>query len=164
MYGQSAKKSGGHYRQVGAINGGLTVFDAKPVDIIPLSPNIHMQILQTDLYTFPLRISWENLIKDHHGILSLIIIKLILITLSLDNVWILLGENWFWSLMWLKGLIQAHIVKNKVKTEHSSHAVFCLMFFCSNFTPISHRTNLQISYRYIPFSFSFILSFISFLL
>ena len=57
MYGLSAKKSGGHYRQVGAINGGLTVFDAKPVDIIPLSPNIHMQILQTDLYTFPLRIS-----------------------------------------------------------------------------------------------------------
>ena len=30
MYGQSAKKSGGYYRQVGAINGGLTVFDAKP--------------------------------------------------------------------------------------------------------------------------------------
>ena len=30
----------------------------------PLSPNIHRQILQTDLYTFPLRISWENLIKD----------------------------------------------------------------------------------------------------
>ena len=162
MYGQSAKKSGGHYRQVGAINGGLTVFDAKPVDIIPLSPNIHMQILQTDLYTFPLRISWENLIKDHHGILSLMIIKLILITLSLDNVWILLGENWCWSLLWLKGLIQAYIVKNKVKTEHSSHAVFCLVFFCSNFAPISHRTNLQISY--IPFSFSFILSFISFLL
>ena len=31
----------------------------------PLSPNIHTQILQTDLHTFPLRISWENLIKDH---------------------------------------------------------------------------------------------------
>ena len=30
----------------------------------PLSLNIHIQILQTDLYTFPLRISWENLIKD----------------------------------------------------------------------------------------------------
>jgi len=30
----------------------------------PLSPNIHIQILQTDLYTFPLRISYENLIKD----------------------------------------------------------------------------------------------------
>ena len=50
-----------------------------------------MQILQTDLYTFPLRISWENLIKDH-GILSSVITLLILITLSLDNVWILLGE------------------------------------------------------------------------
>ena len=84
MYGQSAKKSGGHYRQVGAING------AKPT------------------------------------------------------------------------LIQAYIVKNKIKTEHSSHAVFCLVFFCSNFAPISRRTNLQISY--VPFSFSFILSFISFLL
>ena len=27
----------------------------------PLSPNINIQILQTDLYTFPVRISWENL-------------------------------------------------------------------------------------------------------
>ena len=33
-----------------------------------------------------------TLIKDH-GIFSLVIILLILITLSLDNVWILLGEN-----------------------------------------------------------------------
>ena len=29
----------------------------------PLSPNIHIQILQTDIYTFPSRISWENFIK-----------------------------------------------------------------------------------------------------
>ena len=29
----------------------------------PLSPNIHIQILQTDLYTFPYRMSKENLIK-----------------------------------------------------------------------------------------------------
>ena len=28
------------------------------------SPNIQKQILQTDLYTFPYRISWEKLIKD----------------------------------------------------------------------------------------------------
>ena len=63
-----------------------------------------MQILQTDLYTFPLRISWEpDVIKDH-DMLSLVIILLILITLSLDNVWILLGENWCWSLLALKGL------------------------------------------------------------
>ena len=32
--------------------------------INPLSPDIHLQILQTDLHTFPLRMSRENLIKD----------------------------------------------------------------------------------------------------
>ena len=41
--------------------------------------------------------------KDH-GIFPLVIFLLILITLSLDNVWILLGENCFWSLLALKGL------------------------------------------------------------
>ena len=30
----------------------------------PLSPNIHKEILQTDLYKVPYRISWEKLIKD----------------------------------------------------------------------------------------------------
>ena len=69
----------------------------------PLSPNIHIQILQTDVHTSPLRISWENLIKDH-GIFPMMIILLILITLSLDSVWILLGENFCWSLLGLKGL------------------------------------------------------------
>ena len=69
----------------------------------PLSPNIHIQILQTDLHTFPLRISWENLIKDR-DIFSLLIILLILITICLDNLWISLGENWCWSLLGLKGL------------------------------------------------------------
>ena len=34
----------------------------------------------------------------------MVIILLILITLSLDNVWILLGENCFWSLLALEGL------------------------------------------------------------
>ena len=60
---------------------------------------VHMQILQTDLHTFPLRISWENKIKDR-GIFSLVIVFLILITLSLDNVWILLGEivSHYWDL------------------------------------------------------------------
>ena len=33
------------------------------------------------------------------------IIWLILITISLDNIWILLGENWCWSLLELKGFI-----------------------------------------------------------
>ena len=69
-----------------------------------LSPNtIHIQILQTNLHTFPLRISCENLIKDH-GIFSVVIILLILITLSLNNVWISLGENCCWTLLGLKGL------------------------------------------------------------
>ena len=63
-----------------------------PKTFNPLSPSIHIQILQTDLYTFPLRISLENLIK-HQGIFSLVIILLILTTLSLDIVLILLGEN-----------------------------------------------------------------------
>ena len=74
-----------------------------PFLLNPLSPNIHIQILQTDLHTSPLRISWENLIKDH-GIFSMMIILLILITLFLDSVWILLGENCFWTLLGLKGL------------------------------------------------------------
>ena len=39
----------------------------------PLSPNINIQILQTDLHTFPLWISWENLITDQ-GIFSSVII------------------------------------------------------------------------------------------
>ena len=43
------------------------------------------------------------MIKDQ-GIFPLVIILLILITLSLDNVWILLGENCCWSLLALKGL------------------------------------------------------------
>ena len=64
----------------------------------PFSPNIQVQILQSDLHTFPLRISWENLMKDQ-GIFSLVIILLILLTLSLENVWIMLGENWCWSLI-----------------------------------------------------------------
>ena len=74
----------------------------------PLSPSIHIQILQTDLHTSTLRISWENLIKDH-GIFSMVIILLILITLSLDCVWILLGENWCWTLLGLKGLRETKI-------------------------------------------------------
>ena len=45
----------------------------------PLNPGIHIQILQTDLHTFPQRISCENLIIDQ-GIFSWVIILLILIT------------------------------------------------------------------------------------
>ena len=46
------------------------------------------------------------------------IILLILITLSVDNVWILLGENCCWSLLALKGLIlfPSQEPKNKLKS------------------------------------------------
>ena len=84
----------------------------------PQTPNIHIQILQTDLHSFPLRISWENLIK-HQGIFSFVIIFYILTTLSLDNVWTLLGENCCRSLFGLKGLKK----KNKSKFEGKFHII-----------------------------------------
>ena len=77
--------------------------DGCEMSLNPLSPSIHIQILQTDLHTFPLRISWENLLK-HQGIFSFMIFFYILTTWSLDNVWTLLGENCCWSLLGLKGL------------------------------------------------------------
>ena len=39
----------------------------------------------------------------------MMIILLILITLSLDSEWILLGENCCWSLLGLKGLTLSHL-------------------------------------------------------
>ena len=41
----------------------------------------------------------------------MMIILLILITLSLDSVWILLGENCCWSLLGLKGLKRLHVLR-----------------------------------------------------
>ena len=49
------------------------------IKVNPLSPNIHIQILHTNLYTFPSRMSWENLIKDQ-SIFFLVIILSPLIT------------------------------------------------------------------------------------
>ena len=53
-----------------------------------LSPNIHVQILVTDLRTFSCSISWEKLIKDQSNF-PLVIILLILITFSLDCILVL---------------------------------------------------------------------------
>ena len=109
----------------------------------PLSPNIHIQILHTDLYIFPLRISWENLIKDQ-GIFSLVIILLTLIvtliTFSLANLWISSGENWCWSLLGLKGLNNSYIA---IECDHNCldgmyylgviqlNLVFSMFSFCA---------------------------------
>ena len=57
-----------------------------------LSPKIHIQILQTDLHTFPPRISWENLVKDQ-SILSFLTIFLVLITFSLTCEVIIVGRK-----------------------------------------------------------------------
>ena len=54
------------------------------VSFNPLCSNIQTQILQTDLYTFPSRISLENLIKDQSILHS--VIMFILITFSRDDV------------------------------------------------------------------------------
>ena len=50
----------------------------------PLSPGIHIEILQTDLHKFPQRISCENLIIDQ-GIFSWVIILFILIAYLLTK-------------------------------------------------------------------------------
>ena len=34
------------------------------------SPGIHKQILQTDLHTFPYKISWQNFLKDQSTVSS----------------------------------------------------------------------------------------------
>ena len=81
----------------------FTKFFKQKLVFNPLSPNIHIQILQTDLY-----ISFKNELREfdlRSKHFSLVIILWILITSSLDNVWISLGENWCWSLLGLKGLI-----------------------------------------------------------
>ena len=57
------------------------------------------------------------MIKDQ-SIFSMVIILLILITLSLDGVWILLGETCCWSLSALKGL-RAQIACYKQKGDLS---------------------------------------------
>ena len=73
------------------------------MNINPISPSICIQILQTDLYTFPYWISWESL-KNYQNIFPLVNVLSILITFSLE--WasvIMLGENWFLSLFTFKG-------------------------------------------------------------
>ena len=87
----------------------------------PSSPTIHIQILQTDLNTFPYWISWENLFKDQ-SIFPEVIILFILINFSFNNVSTLLGEMWCWSLLGPKGLIcdeQWHIRQGKINSSYT---------------------------------------------
>ena len=73
-----------------------------PLFLTLLSPSIHVQILQTVLNTFP-KECLENLIKDLCNF-PLLITLIILTTISLENVFKLLGENWWWSNLRFTGL------------------------------------------------------------
>ena len=68
------------------------------------------EILQTNLETFPWRISWENLMKDQS--ISLWWSFFILVTFLLKDVLMLLGENWCWSLLGLNGLLNPLTIRN----------------------------------------------------
>ena len=59
------------------------------------------------LLHFSLYISYENLVLDHYD--NFLISLSILITCLLDNVWILLGEVAYWSLLEVKGLMVANL-------------------------------------------------------
>ena len=61
------------------------------VSVNPLIPDIHIQILLTDLHTFSHSVSWGNLLKDQSN-LFLGIILLPLIT-SLDCVIYIMRRN-----------------------------------------------------------------------
>ena len=66
--------------------------------IKPLSRNINIQILLSDLNTFSYSISWENLFQDQSKF-CLVSILLILITFFVDEVLILeekfeVGDSW----------------------------------------------------------------------
>ena len=62
---------------------------------------IHIQILQTDLHTFLLRIVERIWFKIP---VPLIMNLVILVTFTLDDLLMLLGENRCWSLLGPKGL------------------------------------------------------------
>ena len=62
---------------------------------------IHIQILQTDLHTFLLRIVERIWFKIP---VPLIMNLVILVTFTLDGLLMLLGENRCWSLLGPKGL------------------------------------------------------------
>ena len=56
----------------------------KALEVTHLTPNIYLQRIQTELQTFPLKINWENLIKNE-SIFPQVIILLILETFPFDS-------------------------------------------------------------------------------
>ena len=70
-----------------------------------------------------------------------VIILLILTTFSFDYVLILLGENWLWSLLGLKGLTQFWIIDEFEKysqTSTNGHLSTATNFFDQADSPCAH--------------------------
>ena len=76
---------------------------------------------------------WENLIKDQCNF-TLVTILSILVTISLESVWISLGENWCWPPLGLAGL--------KGKRPHFQLTSFAQKHLCLS-SPIKYQENLE---------------------
>ena len=103
-----------------------------------LSHNIHIQILQTDLHTFPYTNSWENLLKDQN-ILPEVIILFIVINFSFNYVLILLGENWCWSLL---GLLTMEInVREEITIKWQNYSFLSNKYTSSSISNVINNKN-----------------------
>ena len=103
-----------------------------------LSHNIHIQILQTDLHTFPYTNSWENLLKDQN-ILPEVIILFIVINFSFNYVLILLGENWCWSLL---GLLTMEInVREEITIKWQNYSFLSNKYTASSISNVINNKN-----------------------
>ena len=79
-----------------------------------------LQYPQTNSPNWSLYISLQNQLGEidkRSEIFLSVIIWLILIDVALDNLGILLGENWRWSLLGLKGLKKFNVGSEKVKQK-----------------------------------------------
>ena len=68
------------------------------------------------------------------------IILLTLITISLGNIWILLGENWCWSLSGLKGLIKAFLHPTHLPYRECVCKVYIVLSFGFKITRLPSLT------------------------
>ena len=94
----------------------------------PLSPKIHIQILQTDLHQFLLRIV-ERIWFKIKAISLLVINLVILVTFTLDDLLILVGENCCWSLLGPKGLTRGRATSNSPRANRNPCPYKCIILF-----------------------------------
>ena len=94
----------------------------------PLSPKIHIQILQTDLHQFLLRIV-ERIWFKIKAISLLVINLVILVTFTLDDLLILVGENCCWSLLGPKGLTRGRATSNSPRANRNPCPYKCIFLF-----------------------------------